>query len=216
MRDPSLNIDSPDLLLTNKLKEGSSFAFDLIFVKYYENLCRFAFSVLHDPDISQDLVQNVFLTLWNRRNVSSQIQNLPAYLTTMVKNQVSDYLKDKKVNLHEVSRKYDLSDNSTENEILGRDFEECLVSALSRLPDRCRQAFEYSRFENLTNREIAVRMDISVKGVEALIGRALKSLRIDLQEFLPSSGSKNKNGIFLLIRLSKKILQELRLQIHNS
>ena len=65
------------------------------------------------------------------------------------------------------------------------EFEEKLVVVLSNLPERCRIAFEYSRFENLTYPEIAEKMGISVKAVEALISRALKTLRIELKEYLP-------------------------------
>lgn len=195
MSRTSLNTSSPDSLLVNELNGGSTKAFDLIFNKYYNNLCRFAFSILHDADLSQSLVQNVFVKLWERRFVCGEINNLAGYLTTMVKNQVFDYLNDEKNQILSPQKNKIIADDSTENEILRKNFEECLVIALSKLPDRCRQAFELSRFDNLTNKEVAEEMNISVKGVEALMGRSLKILKIELREFLPSFHLKGDNLI---------------------
>ncbi|MEL7587513.1 MAG: RNA polymerase sigma-70 factor [Prolixibacteraceae bacterium] len=187
-----------DCILMNELKEGSAGAFDVIFRKYYDNLCRFAFSLVKDADLSQSLVQNVFVKLWERRHQSGDIRNLAGYLTIMVKNQVFDYIHDQKKNkLIFKDSKKGIADESTENEIFRKNFEECLVVALSMLPDRCRQAFELSRFENLSNKEIADKLGISVKGVEALIGRSLKFLRTELREFLPSFHLKDNLVLFL-------------------
>jgi len=69
--------------------------------------------------------------------------------------------------------------------LLSREFEERLIQALSQLSGRCREAFEYSRFEGLTYPEIASRMNISVKAVEALVSRSLKILRVELKDYLP-------------------------------
>lgn len=186
-----------DSILMNELKGGSSRAFDVIFRKYYDNLCRFAFSLVKDADISQSLVQNVFVKLWERRHQADDIRNLAGYLTMMVKNQVYDYIHDhKNSKLVFKDAKPGITDESTEKEIFRRNFEECLIIALTKLPDRCRQAFELSRFESLPNKEIAKKMDISVKGVEALIGRSLKILRVELREFLPSFQLKDNLLLF--------------------
>lgn len=195
-----INRSSPDNMLVNKLNEGSSQAFDLIFRRYYDNLCRFAFGILGDADLVQSLVQNAFIKLWERRFVSGEIRNLAAYLVMMVKNQIFDYIKDQRNQERVLKRnKQGTVDESTENEILLKNFEENLVTALSKLPERCRLAFELSRFENLTNKEIAGKMNISVKGVEALIGRSLKILRTELKEFLPSFHLKDNLILFFLV-----------------
>ena len=209
-----LNASSPDHELVNELNGGDVKAFDLIFRKYYGNLCRFAYSVVRDADLSQSLVQNVFVKLWERRFVSGEIKNLAGYLTMMVKNQVFDYIHDRE-NQHLVYEKTEPGgpDESTENEILRKDFEACLFTALSKLPERCRQAFELSRFENLTNRDIARQMNISVKGVEALMGRSLKILRVELREFLPSyhlKGLKGQNLVLLFFSTIKFCFSRLK------
>lgn len=205
MQKEILNISSPDRLLLNKLGSGNPKAFDLIFKKYYDNLCRFAFSVIHDADMSQSLVQDVFLRVWDRRFVLGQINNLPGYLTTMVKNQISDYLKEQKNLSLDLTRYPETQDdNTTEQDVFCKNFEECLIIALTKLPPRCKQAFELSRFENMSNKEIALEMNITIKGVEALIGRSLKALRDELREFLPSFDLKNIDPILFFFLISKK------------
>jgi len=101
------------------------------------------------------------------------------------------------------------SENTTDNQIDVQDFEEQLTIALGSLPQRCREAFEYSRFENFTNKEIAQKMEISTKGVEALIGRSLKSLRISLSEYLPSS-KISKYRCPILFSIFSKALQKIK------
>ena len=74
-----------------------------------------------------------------------------------------------------------------------------MLQAIHKLPERCKIAFELSRFEGLSNKDIAVKMEISVKGVEALIGRSLKLLRSELIEFLPLQADPKQKGKTLLL-----------------
>lgn len=203
----------PDSQLLEEIAKGSSKAFDLVFRKYYNNLCRYAFLVIHDADMAQSLVQNVFVKLWEKRLGLGRIGNLASYLTAMVRNQCFDYLKEQKILDSDLKLKNsDSHENSTEDTILGNEFEECLIEALSKLPPRCRIAFELSRFDNKTNKEIAQEMKISVKGVEALIGRSLKSLRLELREFLPSFDLKDIMPILYFLRFSKNIFSENKIE----
>ena len=198
-----------DNFLFEELKTGNTRAFDKIFNDHYPNLCRFAYSIVHDEDTAHSLVQHVFVKLWENRAALAHIERLTPYLTAMTRNHSLNFVKREKRNIQ-------LTDipvaaqtgNTTENQIDANAFEEQLVIALSSLPERCRMAFEYSRFENLTNKEIAIKMEISIKGVEALIGRALKSLRVSLAEYLPSArkGRPQNPILFALIRIAKAAL----------
>lgn len=178
-----------DGFLFEELKNGNSHAFDKIFNDYYQNMCRFAYSFVHDEDNAHSLVQHVFVKLWENRASLYHVDHFASYLTIMVRNHCLNYSRREKRNtmLEDIPAGAQ-TENTTENQIDVHDFEEQLIIALSSLPERCKMAFEYSRFENFTNIEIAQKMDISTKGVEALIGRALKSLRISLIDYLPSSG----------------------------
>jgi len=190
-----------DGFLFEELKNGNSHAFDKIFNDHYQNLCRFAYSFVHDEDSAHSLVQQVFIKLWENRASLYNIDHFASYLTVMVRNHCLNYSKREKRNtkLEDIPTGAQ-AENTTENQVEVHDFEEHLIIALASLPERCKMAFEYSRFENFTNKEIAQKMEISTKGVEALIGRALKSLRISLVDYLPSSKkSKFSNPILLAI-----------------
>ncbi|HZK62178.1 MAG TPA: RNA polymerase sigma-70 factor [Anaerovoracaceae bacterium] len=190
-----------DGFLFEELKNGNSRAFDKIFNDHYQNLCRFAYSFVHDEDNAHSLVQHVFIKLWENRASLYNIDHFASYLAIMVRNHCLNYSKREKRNtkLEDIPAGAQV-ENSTENQVELHDFEEHLIVALTSLPERCKMAFEYSRFENFTNKEIAQKMEISTKGVEALIGRAIKSLRISLVDYLPSSmKSKFSNPILLAI-----------------
>jgi RNA polymerase sigma-70 factor (ECF subfamily) len=195
-----------DGFLCEELILGNTRAFDQIFRDHYPNLCRLAFSIVHDEDTAHSLVQDVFVKLWENRAALYYVDRLLPYLTAMTRNRSLNYIKREKRNIQLSDIPVDTqTGNNTENQIDANSFEEQLVIALSQLPERCRVAFEYSRFENFTSKEIALKMDISVKGVEALMGRALKSLRISLSEYLPSAKiGKSKHPIlFAIIKVGK-------------
>ncbi|MDX8340681.1 RNA polymerase sigma-70 factor [Draconibacterium sp. IB214405] len=183
---PESEIQNINFLLA-ELARGQERAFDFIFRKYYKALCAQANVYVKDIDTAQGIVQESFIKLWGKREEAESIKNLPSYLTSMVRNQCIDYMR--KVNVlnktHQQGALTGDAENTTENLVLAHEFEEKLVVALANLPERCRIAFEYSRFENLKYPEIAEKMGISVKAVEALISRALKTLRTDLKDYLP-------------------------------
>lgn len=174
-----------DFLLL-ELQNGRESAFDFIFRKYIKVLCAQAHTYVNDFDKAQSLVQDCFIKLWTNRQDAANIKNLSAYLTHMVRNQCIDYIRKTKSlqNLYENANKETTNNNSDEL-LLRHEFEEKLVEALAALPERSRIAFEYSRFENKKYKEIADKMGISTKAVEALISRALKTLRSELKDFLP-------------------------------
>ena len=190
-----------DSFLLEEFKSSNSRAFDKIFNNHYQNMCRFAHSIVHDEDTAHSLVQQVFVNLWENRESSDHIDSLIPYLTTMVRNHCINFVKREKRNIKLAKLSAEAqSENTTENDLFVYEFEEQLINALSLLPERCKMAFEYSRFESMTNNEIAQKMEITTKGVEALIGRALKSLRISLADYLPSiRNDKIKNPIFFML-----------------
>ena len=201
--------DHIDNFLWEELKTGNTRAFDKIFNDHYQNLCRFAYSIVHDEDSAHSLVQHVFIKLWENRTMLDHVERMTPYLTGMTRNHCINFVNREKrvVNMADIPYDSQIS-NSTENQVDANEFEEQLIIALSSLPERCKMAFEYSRFENFTNKEIAQKMEISVKGVEALIGRALKSLRISMSDFLPSSRKSKLQSpiLFLLFRITKATL----------
>lgn len=186
--------------ILNELQKGNERAFDTIFKQYYKPLCQFSYSLIKDQDTAENLVQEVFVKLWEKRENMTNIDNLLSYLMGMVRNQSVDFLRKEKTNSKIYNQlRPESSGNTTEEQISKNEFEEKLLKSILNLPERCRTAIEMSRFEGFSNKEIAQKMEISVKGVEALIGRSLKLLRSELQEFLPSfsENSKKRSGSIL-------------------
>lgn len=192
-----------DNFLLAELKSGNTRAFDRIFHDQYASLCRFSNAIIHDHDKAQSLVQGVFVKLWETRDRLEHVNNIPAYLTTMVKNTSVNYIRNEKKHIHLPDLPDDATEDSNADQHLGEiDLAEKLVLSVNSLPARCREAFEFSRYQNLSNKEISERMQITQKSVEALITRALRSLRTELADYLPSARQKKWQGklLFLLVR----------------
>lgn len=190
--------------ILDELQKGNERAFNSIFKQYYKPLCQFSYSFIKDQDVAENLIQDVFTKLWEKRENITNIDNLLSYMMGMVRNQSIDFLRKEKINSKIYNKlRSQKSENTTEDQISKNEFEEKLLKSIIKLPDRCRTAIEMSRFDGFSNKEIAQKMEISVKGVEALIGRSLKLLRSELQEFLPSLSKKsNKSGGLVLFSLS--------------
>jgi RNA polymerase sigma-70 factor (ECF subfamily) len=169
--------------------------FKQLFETFYPRLLRFANEYVGSTHDAEDIVQNVFLKLWEKRTSLPVDTNLNAYLLTMVKNHCLDFLKHQQVvNRFSINRKAELQREMEFNyyaiskfdaEQMDKETLEQLVEkAISELPVQCRKAFELSRYEGLKYREIAEKMGISVKTVETHISNALKILRITLKDCL--------------------------------
>ncbi len=172
-----------DALLKSIIK-GEEEGFNGLFRKYYKVLCAKAFLYVGDHDQAQSLVQDCFVKLWDKRSDLKRVSNLPAFLTTMVRNKSIDFVRSLKSQQNTIDG-FEQTVNSVEENLAPVfEFEEQVGKALNNLPERCREAFEFSRFEGLSYKEIGERMEISTKGVEALIGRSLRILRTQLSDYL--------------------------------
>jgi RNA polymerase sigma-70 factor (ECF subfamily) len=143
---------------------------------------------LRDEIAAEEMVQNVFYKLWERTENLSITGSVRAYLYRAVHNESLNYLKHLKVRSEHqlyVSHRMSEGTEAASKKIQLKELEEKFHYALNDLPEQCRTIFQMSRFEELRYREIADRLDISVKTVENQIGKALKILRTKLVDFLP-------------------------------
>lgn len=152
---------------------------DLYFA-YYAVAQRTAMYVLKQIDASEDVAQNVFLKLWDKRDQLDQLNNPKAYIIQMARNGALDVLKkgdhlgEEHIPLEFAS---EILDEGSENE----DMRQAIEKAVSELSPKCRLVFSLSRFEGLSNPEIAEHLDISIRTVETQISNAFKSFRTDLR-----------------------------------
>jgi RNA polymerase sigma-70 factor, ECF subfamily len=183
--------------ITRRLKEGDEKAFEIIFHAYYGALVNFSDEYLHDREASRNIVQTVFMKLWEKRDSVMETESLKSYLYTLTRNESISYLRHLKVSRRftEVSQAAmeDLQLNQEALESL--DFsridlgmiEKVILDTLETMPERCREVFILSRYEGLKNQEIASKLDISLKAVEGNITRALRIFRFKLRNYMPES-----------------------------
>jgi RNA polymerase sigma-70 factor, ECF subfamily len=176
-----------DHLLIEALRNRDKVAFDYIFNYYYSALCAFSMQYVNDHDAVEDLVQDLFVSLW-KEAPKLQIQtSLKAYLFTSVKNRCFDFRKHKKVT--EKYQTYFLFssegfDNSADHNLSESELRQTIQKSLEKLSPRCREIFELSRLNNLSNKDISEKLEISKRTVELQISNALKIFRKELADFL--------------------------------
>lgn len=171
------------------LKEGSiRDNFDKIYVMYFSRMHRFAKEyVLFDED-AENIVQDVFLLLWEKRDVLDIQVSLVSYIFALVKNRCLDYLRHKIVAdefKQELSAKLSSLEQLNNSFSSDEDIERIVVSAINTLPERCRIIFIESRVNGKKYREIAEELNLSVNTIENQMAIALKKLRKELKDYLP-------------------------------
>ncbi|MEA3444853.1 MAG: RNA polymerase sigma-70 factor [Bacteroidota bacterium] len=165
-----------------------------VFREYYPGLINFSLSIIGDHDSSKEVVQLVFVNLWDNREKIDMNKSLKSYLFTSVRNRCLNFLRDKKK-----YNSYILDIEIAGNEVFiddeddMSDLKKKIEDALQKLPEKCREIFILSKINGLKYREIADDLNISIKTVENQISKALRILRNEL---------KDKVFIILMIILS--------------
>ncbi len=168
------------------LKKGDIRIFENLFHKYYPGLCTYAESLIKKEGPAEEIVQDIFYTIWKNREEINITTSLKSYLYKAVYNRSMMHLRKFKYEVR-------LDDNWAEkqadnqggpqerlNEI---EINRRITDTLDTLPERTRQIFTMNRLEGLKYKDIAERLSISVKTVEANMGKALKALRTNLSEY---------------------------------
>lgn len=179
-------------LIDNTLLEESTdtidAAFENLFKTHFKGLYAYAFTVVKDGTIAEEIVQGVFLRLWENRSNLVIHTSLKAFLYRSVYNESLNYHKHQKVRdafqTHHLYVQRDEMEDDSSQEVQLKELEDHLQTALNKLPEGCRTVFHMSRFEELKYREIAEKLNISIKTVENQMSKALKILRVELVDFL--------------------------------
>jgi len=179
----------------DKIIRGDAKALDNLFRTFYPRLLSFAQSYLRDKAVAENMIQDAFLLLWERRETLRQNSNIRAWLLTVVKNNILNYIERQKrqakiesVYAERMNRELELriaTLKSCDPEyIFSAEVTEIIQKALASLPEQCRRVITMSRFDGMTNKEVAEKLNITVKGVEYHITNALKKLRLELKDYL--------------------------------
>lgn len=167
--------------LLNRVRLSDAKAFDEIYLRYWRKLYALAFYHLKDSEAAEDIVQEVFTSLWAARE-RSDIKYLYTYLATAIKYAVFHHFAQPYNSTTSLEGLLSLpvEQPSAESRLLLDE----INREINRLPEKCRLVFHYSREEGLGNKNISEKLNISTKAVEKHITRALRQLRVQLKHMV--------------------------------
>lgn len=169
-----------------QLKLGDELALKKIFNHYFKYLLVTGYNIIGDNEKAKDLVQDVFFELWKKRDQINIESSLKSYLRRAIVNRSLNYIKS--------SRRFDWGDDhldaqapdtgiSPQRLLEAGDLQNAINAAIDGLPKKCKAVFMLSRFENLSHKEIAAKLDISTKTIENQITKALKIIRKAVEQY---------------------------------
>ena len=176
-----------DFYIQKKIQGGDIREFERLFTKYYEPLCHHADKILKDMDTAEDIVQEFFYHFWKNRETFSPKLSLNAYLHQSIRNNALHYLEHIAVRKNYAQQVFDdfqdLVPANLQTDVELHDLGKLINATLHNMPERCSRIFRMNRFEGKKYREIAEILSISIKTVEADMGKALHLFRKSLKEY---------------------------------
>lgn len=168
-----------DNYLSERIAAGDKEAFEQIFKKYYKDLCRYALRFLRKEELAEEIVQDLFITLWEKRKKLDIKASLGAYLFAGVKNKSLNYLKSQfaRQDFQRGIEELSLSTDNTQETLAYNELDELVTAAINSLPKKNRIIFDLNRNAGMSYQEIADQLNISRKTVENQIGISLKKLK---------------------------------------
>ena len=175
---PTIHVEQE---IVRKIILGDQQAFKALFHLYYKRLCQFAFLIIHSVPISEEVVLDVFINVWTKRNQLDPSRNIRSFLYTSVRNHAIDYQRSKTVYTQDYINVYELEVKDPEPTVEDRIdlelFRERLQKAFELLPEQCRMIARMHYSDQLSYNEIAEYLQISHKTVRAQIAIATKKLK---------------------------------------
>lgn len=176
-----------DRKLIEDIRNGEEGAFERLFKRYYRNLCIYALKYIPDELIVEDLVQEMFQKLWEKRDNFYITSSLDSYLFRSIHNLAINYINHEKIKnsyKDRVIKGYKEKVYNDENAYWELDLETIVNKNIEDLPERRKQIFKMSRFEDMKNQEIADKLNVSIKTVEAQMTQAIRFLRDRLKDYV--------------------------------
>lgn len=172
--------------LFKRIKKGDINQFEVLFKEYYERLCQFAVKYVKNVEQSEEVVQDTFYNIWKNRNTLNIKTSIKAYLFTAVRNNCLQVIRTQTLDVkyENYYKSHFTNESVSPSDVLNaKELSNIINKAFNSLPDRCRVIFKMSRDEGLKYHEIAAKLSISIKTVEANMGKALKHFRSYLKDY---------------------------------
>jgi RNA polymerase sigma-70 factor (family 1) len=181
------NTPYTDTELLERMALDDHQAFDILYNRYWKRVLQFAISKSGDIMEGENIVQDVFVSLWNRRGTLTVTSCFENYLMVSIKYRVIKFLnkqRAERLSSNSDSADFDLIDDSTQQHLEFEELRKRLEIAIGKLPDKCRIIYQLNKVDGLSYREIADKLDITEKSVDAHLYRAKKSILSDLKSYL--------------------------------
>lgn len=159
----------------------------MLFRSHFAGLCFFAQKYVKDIDTAKEIVQDAFLSLWEKRDTIDMDRQVKSYLTMIIHNKCTNYLRDNRkfdTNILQIENLLDVPEYESTDSLVTGELKVSIESAINELPEKCREIFVMNRYENLKYQEIADKLQISVKTVETQMSKALQHMRLRLAAYL--------------------------------
>jgi RNA polymerase sigma-70 factor, ECF subfamily len=173
-------LNSSDNMLVIRIRNDSKDAFKLLYNRYNKKLYYFSLRYLGDNEEAEELVQSVYINIWEHRKSLDETMSVKSYIYRSAVNYIYNYLKKKAIRARYVEaelQKGELQSNQTYDQIFFHDLESSITSIVETLPPQQQKIFQLSRLEGLSHEEIAKNLDLSIRTVENQIYRALKIIK---------------------------------------
>lgn len=180
-------LGSSTLLLVKRIKEGDIRAFEQVFRAYHAPLCLYAMSITGRKEVAEEIVQELFYKIWKERESLNILRSLKSYLYGAVRNQSLQYCEQYMVRERHKQSVQSAPENepaaTPHDQLEYRELKEVIDRTLSQLPERRRRIFTMHRFEGLKYKEIAERLSLSVKTIEAEMTKTYQLLRKEIEKY---------------------------------
>lgn len=172
-----MNISITDEKLIAAIANDDYTSYNKLFVRYYSRLCCYVYRLLGEKEDAEDVVQDLFLTLWNNRSKMEIEENVSAYLYKMAKNLALNHIRTKANYRSLLENQQDTLSYYEENQLETEEFRIILYDCIDRLPERCKEVLLLHRVKGLKQKEIADQLSISVKTIKNQIWSSLQKIK---------------------------------------
>ena len=175
-----------DVELMREIKADNMFAFDLLYKKYSKKVFKFGYSILKSTEESENLIQDVFLNLWENRHTVKNDSSIKSFVFTITYNSAISVLRKKAREekfIEYLKSLQELHEEPVNSEIEFNELSDKLDKIINKLPQRQKEVYQLHKIEGLTYKQIAERLNISVNTIENHMAGALKTIRKNLGNY---------------------------------
>lgn len=176
-----------DSELLELLDQDSQHGIEILFKQYYSYICASVYRIIPDANLVEDLAQDVFYELWRKKDRIKIQTSLKAYLKRAAINKALNYIRSKKMKFEDDEdnqKTGNIAVSSSEGSLEAGELQDIINDAIEQLPEKCRIIFTMSRYEEMSYKEIANALEISIKTVENQISKALKKLKVAVSPYV--------------------------------